>query len=222
VINNATAVQVSNEILSLIDRNCITNSDVNSTTFLKGAAADDAQQSTFGIIDGTTRVAGINRGIGLQAVPVFKQSARRILITPYAAEDSIGHGRFQIGCQQKGIADYHAPVSGLGRSTVAQCGSWKVTASKQSDHCQVAHRVDSNDDCIVHVSIAHAAAHERARRACDMKVGQCITVRRYHHSAATASAARYKDADRRWYGAGDRFDPTGFDCFQDWIQFNRV
>ena len=76
----------------------------------------------FGVEQRPARVAGVDRGVGLHAVGVFQQRARRVLIAMHARDDAVADGRLKVGGQQKRIADREAPIADVHLVAVGQLG----------------------------------------------------------------------------------------------------
>ena len=81
---------MAEEVLDLVDRDGIADADVHAAALFERAAAVDADQPALGIEQRAAGVAGIDRGVGLQAVGVFQQRAGRILIAMHAGDDAVG------------------------------------------------------------------------------------------------------------------------------------
>src|SRR5256885_1841020 len=68
VVDDPSALQVPQKILDLIDRDRIADADVDPAPFLERPPAIDADQASLGVEHRSTRIARIDRGIGLQAI----------------------------------------------------------------------------------------------------------------------------------------------------------
>ena len=75
-------------------------------------------------------VAGVDRGVGLQAVGVFQNRAGRILVAVHARNDAVGHRGLKIGRQQERIAHGEAPVADAHLVAVAQFGVREIVAAQ--------------------------------------------------------------------------------------------
>ena len=152
-------------------------------------------------------VAGVDRGVGLDAVGVFQQRAGRRLVAVHAGDDAVGHGRLEVGRQQERVADGEAPVADLHLVAVGQRRGGKVVAPQQLDQGHVADRVDADDHRLVQVAVGHAAFHVVAGRLHDVEVGQGVAIGRDDHARAAAVAAVGKHGDGRPGRLGDGRDP---------------
>src|SRR3954469_2217445 len=89
MIDNAAAPEHSDESLDLIDRNCVTDADIHAAALFKRSTAINADEESRRIEHWAARIAGIYRGIRLQAVGVFKERAGWILVTMHSRENAI-------------------------------------------------------------------------------------------------------------------------------------
>ena len=72
MVDDPAAMEVSQEVLDLIDRNGVGDSDVDASAFFKRRPAVDADQPPCGIEQRPTRVARVDRGIRLNAIGLFQ------------------------------------------------------------------------------------------------------------------------------------------------------
>ena len=73
VIDDPSAVKVTEKVLHLPDRNRVPDTNVDPAPLFERSPADDSQQITVGVVQRASGVAGVDRRIGLQAVSVFEQ-----------------------------------------------------------------------------------------------------------------------------------------------------
>src|SRR5207302_10796821 len=89
MIDDAARLQAAEEILDLIDRNRIAHADVDAAALLEAATAIDADQIARRVKQRAARVAGVDRGVGLEAVGIFQQRPRARLVAVYAGNDAV-------------------------------------------------------------------------------------------------------------------------------------
>src|SRR4051812_12354004 len=89
VVDNAAAPEYSDKSLDLIDGNRITDADIHAAALFKRSTAINADEESRRIEHRTARIAGIYRGIRLQAVSVFKERAGWILVPMHSRENAI-------------------------------------------------------------------------------------------------------------------------------------
>ena len=206
VIDDPAALQAAEEILDLVDRDGVADADVHAAALFEAAAAVDADQFAVGVEQRAAGVAGVDRGVGLDAVGVFQQRAGRLLVAVRAGDDAVGHGRLKIGGQQERIADGEAPVADLHLVAVGHLGGGKVVAAQQLDQGHVAGRIDADDHRVVQPAVGHAALHVAAGGLDDVEVRQRVAVGRDHHARAAAVAFVGEDGDRGFGGLLNRGD----------------
>ena len=115
VVDDPAALQMADEALDLVDRNRVADADVDAAALFERAAAVDADQLAVGVEQRPAGVAGVDRGVGLQAVGVFEQRAGRILVAVDAGDDAVGDRGLEIVGQQERIADDVDPVADAAR-----------------------------------------------------------------------------------------------------------
>ena len=86
--------------------------------------------SPVGVEQRPAGVAGVDRGVDLDAVGVFQKRPGRRLIAVHAADDAVGHGRLKVGRQQKRVAHGEAPVADAHRVAVAQRRVREIVAAE--------------------------------------------------------------------------------------------
>ena len=210
VIDNPTASQVAHEVLDLIDADGIPHAHVDASPFFERAATVDADQVAVGIEQRTTGVAGIDRGVGLDAIGVFQQRAGRILVTMDAGHDAVGHGRLKVGCQKKRVANREAPIAHAHFVAVGKRRRGEIVAPDELDQGHVADRINAYDDGVVQITVRQTALHMIAGRLDDVIVRQRITVGRDHHARSTSSTAASENRSSRFGGFGDGGNPLLF------------
>ena len=210
MIDNPAAAEVPEEVLDLVDGDGVAHADVDSPTLLERTAAVDADQLAGGVEQGAAGVAGVDRSVGLDAVGVFQQRPRRVLVAVDAGNKPVGDGRLKIGRQQERIADGEAPVTDTQLVAVAQFRGGEILAAQQFDQGHVAGRVQTDDHGVVQLPIGHAALHVITGRLGDVKVGQRIAVGRDHDARSAALAFVGKDGDGRSDRLGHGGDPLLF------------
>ncbi len=218
VVNHSAAMQITEKVLRLPNRNRIPDPDVHPTPLLEGRPADDPQQVAVHIEQRTTRIPGVDRRVGLQAIAVLQQRPRRILVPADPAQNPKAHARLQIRRQQKRVPDRHAPIPRLGTAAVGKAGHGKVVAAQQLDQRQVAHGVDPDNHGVVNLPVAQPTSQVRPGRTADMKVRQREPVGRDQHAAPTPATTRDKHAHRRRHRPLDRLDPPPLSRFQNRIK----
>ena len=126
MIDDPPAPQDAEEILDLVDGNGIAHVDAHAAPLVERAAAVDAHDLPLAIEQRAAGVAGIDRGVGLQAVGVFQDRAVGELVAMYAGDDAAGDRGLEVGGQQEGVAHGEDPVAGPQAVAVAQFGVGKV------------------------------------------------------------------------------------------------
>ena len=159
MIDEATAFQQADEALDLIDRDGVADADVDAAAFFERAAAIDADELAGGIEHRSAGVAGIDGGIGLQAVGVFEQRAGGKLVAMDAGEDAVGYGGFEIVGEQKRIADDVDPLADAAGVAVAELGGRKIAFAEQLDKSDVAARIEPDEHGVDEAAIGEAALH---------------------------------------------------------------
>ena len=143
----------------------------------------------MGVEQRPARIAGVDRGVGLDAIGVFQQRAGGELVAMHAGDDSVGDGRLQVGGQQERIAHGEDPVAGADRVAVAQFGAGEIVAAEELDQGDVAGRVDADQHGVIDSAVGHAALHRLAAGQDDVEIGQGIAVGRDDHARAAALSA---------------------------------
>ncbi len=102
------------------------------------------------------RVAGVDRGVGLQAVGVFEQRAGRILVAVHAGDDAEGDRGLEVVGQQERIADDIDPIADAAGVAVAELGGGKVVVAKQLDEGDVAARIEADEHGVDEAAVGQA------------------------------------------------------------------
>ena len=140
MVHHAAALQEADEAFDLVDRNGVADADVDAAAFFERAAAVDADEFAVGVEHRAAGIAGINSGVGLQAIGVFEQRAGWILVAMHAGEDAVGDRGFEILGEQKRVADDVDPFADAAGIAVAKLGGGKVVFAEEFDECDVAAR----------------------------------------------------------------------------------
>ena len=157
MIDEPAALQQADEALDLIDRDRVADADVDAAALFERAAAVDADQLAVGVEQRAAGVAGVDGGVGLQAVGVFEQRAGRELVAMHAREDAVGDGGLEIVGQQERIADDIDPLADAASVAVAQFGGGKLVLAEELDERDVAARIEADEHGI------DEAGHRRGR-----------------------------------------------------------
>ena len=157
VIDDPAALQLAEEVLDLVDRDGVADADVDAAALFERAAAVDADQLAVGVEQRPAGVAGVDRGVGLQAVGVFEQRAGRILIAMHAGDDAVGDRRLEVVGQQERIADDVDPIADAARVAVAQLGGGKLVFAEELDQGDVAARIEADEHGVDEAAVGQAA-----------------------------------------------------------------
>ena len=204
-------VKVAHEVLDLIDGDRVADARIDATALLKGAAAVDANDLAVHVEERPAAVAGIDRGIDLDAIRVFEQDAGGVLIPVDAADQAVGHGGREVGRQEKRVTHGERPVAGFHLVAVAH---WREREFlvwllwQQLDEGHVADLVQADEHGIVEHAIGQAALHDRAGALHHVEVGDGEAVLADQHAGTAALAARREDGDDRrldLFNDGDPF-----------------
>ena len=158
MIHDPAAVQVSQKILDLVDRDRVPDADVHPSALLERAAAVDPDQLPPGIEQRPTGVSGVDRGVGLKAIGVFQERSGGILIAVNARDDPLTDGRVKVGRQQKRVAHRETGFARFQRIAVAHFRRRKIVSPKQLDQCHVARGIHADNDRVVELAIVQSAA----------------------------------------------------------------
>ena len=157
----------------------------------------------MGVEHRSAGVAGIDGGVGLDAIGVFQDRAGRILIPVYAGYHAVGNRRTKVGCQQERVANGEAPVADLHGVAIGHFGKGEVVSAQQLDERHVAGWIDPDDHRVVQLAVGHAALHRLADFTGDVEIRDGVPVRRDNHAGAAALAATREDGHGRLAGALD-------------------
>ena len=172
-----------------------------------------------GVEQRPARIAGIDRGVGLQAVGVFQQRAGGELVAMHAGNDAVGDGGLQVGGQQERIAHGEDPVAGADLVAVAHFGAGEIVAAEELDQGHVAGGIEPDQHGVVDLAVGHAALHGRAAGLDDVEIGQGVAVGRDDHARAAALAVRLENRQHRRLGLLDHRDPLGLGIEHGLIRF---
>ena len=209
VIDDPAAVERAEEVLDLVDRDGVARADVHPAALLERAAAVDADQAALGVEQRAAGVAGVDRGVGLDAVGVFQQRAGRKLVAMHAGDDAVGDRGLQIGGQQERVAHGEDPIARADLVAVAQFGAGEIVAAEELDQGHVAGRIDADQHGVVDAAVGHAALHRLAAGHDDVEIGQGVAVGRDDHARAAALSVGREDGQHAVLGLVHRGDALG-------------
>src|SRR5207249_8277284 len=75
VIDDAAALEAAEKVFDLVDRDGVTDTDVDAAALFEAAAAVDADQIAVGVEERPAGIAWVDRRVGLNAVGVFQERA---------------------------------------------------------------------------------------------------------------------------------------------------
>ena len=210
MVDDPAALQEADEPLDLIDRDRVADADVDAAALFERAAAVDADQLAVGIEQRPAGVAGVDRGVGLQAVGVFEQRAGRVLVAVHAGDDAVGDGRLEIVGQQERIADdvHQSPTRHVSLSPSSAAGKSSLPSSLMRATSPPGSRPTSTASTKRPSDRPHFMAGPGG--AGDVEVGERVAVGRDDDAGAAALAVGVEDGDRGTRDALDRCNAGGF------------
>ena len=113
------------------------------------------------------------------------------------------------------------PSPGSHFVAVGQFGGGEIVAAVELDEGDVAHWIETDDDCVVQLAIGHAALHERAGGLGDVKIGERVTIGRNDHARAAPLPSRRKNAQHGGNGLGGGGDARLLGLQNGRIDFER-
>ncbi len=202
MIDDPPAVQDAEEILDLVDGNGIAHVDAHAAPLVERAAAVDAHHLPLAVEQRAAGVAGIDRGVGLQAVGIFQERAVGELVAMHAGDDAAGDRGLEVGGQEEGIAHGEDPVAGPQAIAVAEFGMGEIVAAQHLDQGHVAGRIEPDDHGVVDPAVGHAALHGVAAGVRDVEVAQGVAVGRDDHAGTAPLPCRIEDRQHAAAGLG--------------------
>ena len=85
VVGVQAGTQMAHEVLDLVDRDRVADPRIDPAALVERAATVDADHLAFHVEERPAGVAGIDRGVDLNAIGVFQEDAGRRLIAVHAA-----------------------------------------------------------------------------------------------------------------------------------------
>ena len=206
MVADATRPERPEEMSQLIRRDRIPGADVDSPPLFKRRPAIDADQPPHRIEEAAAGVAGIDRGINLNAVGVFQDRARGKLVAMHAGDDARADRRLQISTKQEGVADGEAFVANLHAIAIGHLGDRKIIAAEQFHDRQVTRGIDAHEHRVVEPPVGEPTGDRRAGGLHDVEVGGGIAVASEQHAGASPGVAG-EDRHGRRRSSADRVDP---------------
>ena len=205
VVHDPAGPQAAEEIPQLVGGDGVAGADIDPPALLERGPAVDADQPARGVEQAAAGVAGIDRGVHLDAVGVFEDRAGRKLVAVDARDDADADRRAEIGRQQEGIAGGEAGVAHGHGVAVGEHGMGEVVASDEFHEGHVAGRIEAHEHGVVEPAVVQPAAEHRAGGLGDVEVGQRVAVGA-DEDARSAPRRAGEDRDHRGRRPTDDLD----------------